>query len=209
MTSLNPPVPFPGKQRFSLKDFTAQNKKVLAAIAIGLLVLVVAAAVSWRRPKETGLPAEEQWQEYSSDALGFSVSYPAGWQVTEEAAESGPDILIADGKGLAFVRIRGLFDPYLNSAEAIASSVAKYQTTLASQPGMSISKFQPEDVQGGIGGFMATGGLSINGTPYRFQERGRLSTRGQVLIMRAADEAGAFIASLDTLEAILDSFTLK
>lgn len=190
----------------SLKGFVTRNKKVL--VIVGVLTLVLAGGVSVfllvRKP-----PPDGTWLEYSSDALGFSVSYPDGWQVTEEAAESGPDILIADGKGLAFVRIRGLFDPYLNSAEAIASSVAKYQTTLASQPGVSISKFQPEDVQGGIGGFIATGGFSVNGTPYRFQERGRLSTRGQVLIMRAADESGAFDTSVDILDRVLESFTLK
>ncbi len=149
------------------------------------------------------------WEEYTSSTLGFSVSHPADWKISETDAESGPDILVQDSNGYAFVRIRGFVDPYLNSAEALNSSIEEYERNLALQDGVEISSFQSNEMENDVGGFSAIGDFSINDITYRFEERGWLSMAGQVLILRAADVPQNFEASLPTMEKIMDSFEIQ
>ena len=169
------------------KAFVLQHKAL--ALALGVIFLFLAPFLFSFSPKDqrAGNSAGGQWQVYESEALGFSVSHPAGWSVKEADAESGPDILVLDSGGKAFVRIRGFLDPNLDSEEAISSSIAEYQKSLASQEGVRVSDFQTEGIKNNIGGFWLTGEFPVKGSAYRFFERGWLSLAGQALILRAAD----------------------
>lgn len=179
-----------------------KSKKILV-LALGVVILLVVIILKF------GFTANGQWQDYSSDLLGFSISHPAGWKVNEEVAGSGPDILVSEKNGFAFVRIRGLFDPYLSSTEAVQASITQYKKTLSLQEGVSLADFRREEVSGGVGGFYASGEFVINDTAYRYEERGRLSTQGRVLIMRAADAPASFENSMSVMQKIMNSFTLQ
>jgi len=176
----------------------------------GLLALIILLLVLGPlfRQGRSGVPAE-QWQQYHSDSLGFSLSHPANWTVTETDATSGPDILIAEQGGSAFVRIRGFLDVNLNSPEAITASVEQYQKSLALQPEVDITSLQSATTDANVSEFTLTGELPVAGSIYSFEEKGLLSTTGRVLLMRAADLPTDFDGSLSTLRAIMDSFTLE
>lgn len=188
-----------------IKNYLASGKQRLFFAGIfGLLVLLIILGLIF-----SSRPRQAQWQDYSSSLLGVSLSHPAGWSVQEEAAESGPDILLLETNGSAFVRIRGFVDPYLDSKEAISSSIAEYQTSLALQDGVSISDFQINDIKDDIGGFWLAGEFEVLGSTYRFEEYGWLSMAGQVLILRAADIPQDFDESLPEMKKIMNSFVIQ
>ena len=192
----------------AVKAFVLGHKKSFA-IAGGVIFIFLAPLLFSPKDKQAGNSARGQWQVYTSEALGFSLSHPAGWSVKETDAPSGPDILAMDNGGHAFVRVRGFVDPYLDSKEAITSSIAEYQKSLALQEGVRVSDFQKKEIEGNIGEFFAAGEFEVSGSTYRFEERGWLSIAGQVLILRAADAPQGFDESLSTMKKIMDSFKLE
>jgi len=186
------------------KGFAIQGI-VIVAIIVVLAVLLFSVV-----RKQVSLPfSEKGWQNYSSSSLGFSVSYPSSWNVKEEIAETGPDLLISSNDNSAFVRVRGLLDPHLNSAEAISLSIDGYKKMLVLQESVIISDFQIDEIKDGTGGILVSGQFPINGINYRFEERGQLSTAGHALIMRAADVPENFDSSLPVMKKLMDSFKLQ
>jgi len=192
----------------AVKAFVLGHKKSFA-IAGGVIFIFLAPLLFSPKDKQAGNSARGQWQVYTSEALGFSLSHPAGWSVKETDAESGPDILALEPKGLAFVRIRGLLDPDLDSEEAIKASVADYRNSLARQEGVLVFDFKTGEIKADVVEFWTEGEFVINGKTYRFEERGQLSLAGQVLIMRAADAPAGFDISKETMEKIMESFKIR
>lgn len=150
-----------------------------------------------------------QWKEYKSAPLGFTVSHPVAWVVKEQSDEGGPDVLVSESQGFAFVRIRGLFDASLSSPEAVKASIEEYRNSLPTQQDTKITKFAASDVEGNIGGFIALGEFMISGVTYRFEERGLLATNGRVTIMRAAAVPRAYDLTIPLMEKIMESFRLQ
>ena len=187
-----------------------KNKPWFVWVGGGLLALVILLLVLMIgfRQKEVNVPTA-QWQEYYSDTLGFSISHPANWTVTETDAASGPDILIAKQDDSAFVRIRGLLDVNLNNTEAIQTSLDQYQKTLALQPDVRITSVQSQDVGEHVKEFTMTGEFPVTGSTFNFEEKGALATTGRVLLMRVADLPDNFEVSLPTMRKIVDSFTVE
>ena len=201
-----------------LKALASQKRAlVLIGIFAGLVVLVLLVISGFSSSPNPGVApingkaplTEKPWQDYASDLFGFTISYPSDWSLKEEVAESGPDILISDKTSLAFVRIRAFLDPYLNSAEALTTSIEDYRKMLALQEKTIVSDFRINDLQNNIGGFSAKGEFLINGVTYNFEEQGKLSTQGQVLLMRVADVSENFKTSLPIMKKIMGTFRLK
>ncbi len=195
-----------------LKDTIGSKGVTALTIIVSIVVIVVIVLLSASRlpatPSYVFDYAGDTWQEYRSDEIGYSISLPAGWEVQEEATQSGPDILVSDTNSLAFVRIRGLADPYLNSEDAITSSIAKYEEILSSQEGVDVAVFQAVDYNDGVGGFIVLGEFPVGNTRYSFEEHGVLLVNGDVLMIRAADVPDAFNGSIETMSNIIASFIL-
>ena len=191
------------------KEFIILHKRAIL-LATGIaLILLVAFLFSFSFPKkQVGDFSQEKWQTYTSDSLGFSVSLPTGWSVKEEAAESGPDILIVKNNGSAFVRIRGFLDPYLDSEEALKASLDEYHKELALQEGVSLSSFQTGGVKENIAEFSVGGQFLVRNTSFRFYETGQISMSGQALVLRAASLPQDFDESIPIMKEIIDNFVI-
>lgn len=194
------------------KVFLPKKRGVFAisGIIIAIIIVVLAVVLFPILRKQAGFPPSQvAWQGYSSSSLGFSVSIPPEWNVKEERAQSGSDIIISDKKGSSFVRIRGLLDSNLDSADKVSSSIADYKRILTLQEGVVISNFQIGDIKKEVGEFAVSGQFMINDTNYRFEERGQISMARHALIIRAADVPENFDSSWPTLKKIMNSFKLQ
>lgn len=208
MALLNSPFYLFGRQYLSLKDFANRNKKVLIVVAAGAALLALLVSALFVARTKTEVSDGGQWQRYESDKLGFSLSYPAGWAVTETAAASGPDIVVSHPDGLAFVRIRGFLDAIINSPESIQSSVSQYQDILTWQDGVTITESAPVSISGSTGHFSLSGEFVVDGAAFSFAEEGYLATSGQVLLLRALATPQTYADSLPLMQEIMGSFAV-
>jgi hypothetical protein len=196
-------------------------KKILiaAGIFVGVIVLLIAASnirFKINKPADSGTEkssngevssGQVKWKEYKSASFGYKVSLPQAWTAKEQTGEGGgPDILFSEPQGLAFVRVRGLYDSQINSPEAIKASIDEYKNSFASQ-GETLTNFKTGEVQNNVGGFFAFGEFKINDISYRFEERGLLATNGKVLIFRASAIPQAYDATIPLMQKIMTSFT--
>lgn len=197
-----------------LKATDYHNGKTALLILAPLLVIIIIAFVILSSgvffpTHELAYSDGEQWQYYSNEEIGYSVSLPIDWKVEEEATASGPDILISDTNSLAFLRIRGMFDPYLNSKETIASSIKQYEAALSLQENTTVYAFVPKEFSDEVGGFVVLGEFPIGDALYSFEEHGILITDSRVFIMRAADSSNTFNDSILVMSDIMASFRLN
>lgn len=193
-----------------MKKVSHSKSITVAIVVLSLVTLGVFGIISHSNNALFNIEESDQsLQKYESEILGFSISYPIGWQIKEETPQSGADVLLSNNNSSAFIRIRGIQDQYLHDKTGIDSSIAKYKEILALQDGTFISEFKTDESTENKGGFFSTGEFNINGESYFFEEHGELSSQGRILIIRGFYKPETFEDSIEEMRTIMDSFYLN
>ena len=186
----------------------------LGVIVVVVVLLLVTGALKFSvrvgPPQPLAQPAAEtaaatKWRTYANKDFGYLISYPPDWILRENTGSSSRDILLTQPGNLGFVRIMGILDPAVNSEDAMRASLQAYKDSFATKPDEVLAAFK-SDIQGAIAGFMAAGKMRLNNQEYIFKERGLMSTKGRVLIMRGAAVTEQQKEILPVADKIMDSF---
>lgn len=194
-------------------------KKFLIGLGVVVVVVILLLAtgalkLSLRWGPPTQAPTAEQkastdnWRTYANKDFGYLVSYPPDWIVRENTASGSREIVLSHPSSDGFVRIFSTLDPAVNSEETIRASLQDYEASFANKQDENLLAFK-SDVQGALAGFMAAGKMKLNEEDYVFKERGLLSAKGRILIMRGAATVAKQKVLLPVAEKIMDSFQVQ
>ena len=196
------------------------KKKILIIIGIVIIVVVILMATRVLKfsanispidegPAPAAQVVPEGWSKYTSGEFGYSILYPKNWNLKDNNNETSREILIVAPESKAFVRVVAFKDPSLTSVATVEGSIAEYKASFDEKPNETLKEFTSE-INGEIGGFLASGLMQVDALVYQFLEKGLLATNGNVLVMRGAAKTGVpeFEELGKIVKQILDSFVL-
>ncbi|MBI2617239.1 hypothetical protein HYW55_03845 [Candidatus Gottesmanbacteria bacterium] len=152
-------------------------------------------------------PESDTWETYQSSQYGYSVKHPKGWIVDDSQFATKQEISIYEPSKNAGVQINAYQDNSVNSAASMKDSMQAFKEKMSSEPNLKVAKFT-DNVEGNIGGFIATGEQIINGETYIFENRGLLATNGRILIFHGNIKVDKKQEYTDTISKIMESFSL-
>lgn len=186
---------------------------VLIVIALGLLgVFVVPKIMQKTTPKtaevsQTSEPDAEGWQTYQQNQYGYSIRHPKGWSVDDTKFPSTQEILVVEDGKNAMVKINAYQDKSINSEETVMKSIAAFKQKISSDPNIKLQSFK-DSFEDKVGGFIAQGEQTIDGTPFVFINKGLVAVNNRILIFHGAAKKPLAKEYGETIIKIMSSFSL-
>lgn len=148
---------------------------------------------------------EGKLQTYSSQKYGYSVTYPADWELFDGNTDTSRQIQIRDKANLGYVDIQSFFDKSLSEPGNIQKAMDELEKKFRSDSRLKVDKFKSQ-VQGNVGGYIGQGSETVDGQGYYFQNRGLLGTNGKIMLFFGNYKKGAPADYLQKIEKIITSF---
>lgn len=146
-----------------------------------------------------------KWQSYTSSKYGYSVSYPIDWELLDGNTDTSRQIMVKDNANLGYVDIQAFFDKTLAEPGKLQEALNALEQKFRGDQSLKVAQFK-SSVEGKVGGYITTGGQTINGDQYNFENRGLLGTSGKILLFHGAYKKTAPTDYLQKVEKIITSF---
>ncbi|MBI5614344.1 hypothetical protein HY947_05440 [Candidatus Gottesmanbacteria bacterium] len=128
---------------------------ILIAISTAVGVIGYKATRQMVQKQSQTLPSD--WETYTSDKYGYSVSFPKGWKAEDKSTENSRKVTVSDSKGNAYLDVSAFKDDTMKDGPAIEKAISALEAKLRSDPALTVVQFKGQGPKDGgkIGGYIA------------------------------------------------------